>query len=75
MQENRLRRGKTKKQLEDAIAETPVGLERLYDRNWQKIAGLGEENTTRAISLLRWAAFALRSQVVCEITEAIFIHE
>ncbi|KAH7124619.1 prion-inhibition and propagation-domain-containing protein [Dactylonectria macrodidyma] len=75
MQENHLRRGKTKKQLEDAIAKTPVGLERLYDRNWEKIAGLEEEDKTRAISLLRWAAFALRPLTVCEITEAVLIHE
>ncbi|KAH7113124.1 ankyrin repeat-containing domain protein, partial [Dactylonectria estremocensis] len=75
MQENHLRRGKTKKQLEDDIAKTPVGLERLYDRNWEKIAGLEEEDKTRAISLLRWAAFALRPLTVCEITEAVIIHE
>ncbi|KAH6974951.1 hypothetical protein BKA56DRAFT_658440 [Ilyonectria sp. MPI-CAGE-AT-0026] len=66
---------KSKKQLEDAIAKTPVGLERLYDRNWEKITGLEEEDKTRATSLLRWAAFALRLLTVCEITEAVLIHE
>ncbi|RYP93534.1 hypothetical protein DL770_000418 [Monosporascus sp. CRB-9-2] len=51
MQEDYLRK-ENKKQLEDAIARTPPGLERLYDRT-----------------------SALRPLTVCEIAEAVLVHE
>ncbi|KAE9566076.1 hypothetical protein CGMCC3_g17755 [Colletotrichum fructicola] len=35
MQENFLRKGRNKKQLEKDIDETPAGLDHLYDRNWE----------------------------------------
>ncbi|KAH7151968.1 ankyrin-1 [Dactylonectria estremocensis] len=73
MQEDCLSRGKNQKQLEAAIDETPTGLERVYDRNWEKIAGHRERK--RAVSLLRWAAFALRPLTICEITEAVLIDD
>ncbi|KAK7591908.1 hypothetical protein V3481_006545 [Fusarium oxysporum f. sp. vasinfectum] len=73
MQEECLRGGMNKKQLQRAIENTPTGLDRLYDHNWTKITKLGEEERHRAFALLRWAAFALRPLTVCEITEAALI--
>ncbi|KAF5233653.1 hypothetical protein FAUST_8089 [Fusarium austroamericanum] len=73
MQEECLRGGMNKKQLQRAIENTPTGLDHLYDHNWTKITKLGEEGRDRAFALLRWAAFALRPLTVCEITEAALI--
>ncbi|KAF6782827.1 ankyrin repeat domain-containing protein 52 [Colletotrichum sojae] len=75
MQENFLRKGRNKKQLEKDIDETPPGLDHLYDRNWERIESLREAERTRAFSLLRWAAFSLRPLTVCEITEAVLIND
>ncbi|RYO99304.1 hypothetical protein DL763_001583 [Monosporascus cannonballus] len=58
-----------KKDLLDAIAESPRGLERLN----AIAASLLRQKRYRAISLLRWAAFALRPLTICEITEAVLI--
>ncbi|RKK61956.1 hypothetical protein BFJ69_g17066 [Fusarium oxysporum] len=73
MQEESLRRGMNKKQLQSAIENTPTGLDHLYDRNWTRITRLGEWEKQRAFALLRWTAFALRPLTVCEITEAVLI--
>ncbi|KAG9494957.1 hypothetical protein J7337_013186 [Fusarium musae] len=73
MQEECLRGGMNKKQLQRAIENTPTGLDRLYDHSWTKITKLEEEGRDRAFALLRWAAFALRPLTVCEITEAALI--
>ncbi|KAJ0164028.1 Ankyrin-1 [Colletotrichum tanaceti] len=75
MQEGFLRKGRNKKQLEKDIDETPAGLDRLYDRTWERIEGLRDAERNRAFSLLRWAAFALRPLTVCEITEAVLISD
>ncbi|CVL07334.1 uncharacterized protein FMAN_15398 [Fusarium mangiferae] len=75
MQEESLRRGMNKKQLQSAIENTPTGLEHLYDRNWTRITRLGEWEKQRAFALLRWTAFALRPLTVCEITEAVLVVE
>ncbi|RYP59586.1 hypothetical protein DL769_008467 [Monosporascus sp. CRB-8-3] len=75
MQGDYLRRGMNRKQLQDAIAKTPAGLEHIYNRNWEKIVSLEEDDRSRAISLLRWAAFALRPLTVYEITEAVLIND
>ncbi|KAF6788786.1 ankyrin repeat domain-containing protein 52 [Colletotrichum sojae] len=75
MQENFLRKGRNKKQLEKDIDETPPGLDHVYDRNWERIESLREAERTRAFSLLRWAAFSLRPLTVCEITEAVLIND
>ncbi|CAI7565786.1 unnamed protein product [Penicillium glandicola] len=73
MQEGQLRSGKSQKQLEKAINSTPPGLEKTYDREWMGISNLAEDDRERTISLLRWAAFALRPLSVCEITGALLI--
>ncbi|KAF9772743.1 hypothetical protein IL306_009536 [Fusarium sp. DS 682] len=75
MQEESLRRGMNKKQLQRAIQNTPTGLDHIYDYNWTRINRLGEWERHRAFALLRWATFALRPLTVCEITEAVLIAE
>ncbi|RSL41816.1 hypothetical protein CEP51_016541, partial [Fusarium floridanum] len=75
MQEESLRRVMNKKQLQHAIANTPTGLDHLYDHNCTRVTRLGEWERHRAFALLRWTAFALRPLTVCEITEAALILE
>jgi ankyrin repeat protein len=74
-QEDSLRAGMNKKQLQHAIEDTPTGLNDLYDHNWTRITQLKEWEKTRAFTLLRWTAFASRPLTVCEITEAVLIVE
>ncbi|RSL79332.1 hypothetical protein CEP52_017536, partial [Fusarium oligoseptatum] len=75
MQEKSLGGWMNKKQLQRAIANTPTGLDNLYDDNWTRIAQLGEWQRHRAVTLLRWTAFALRPLTIYEITEAALILE
>ncbi|KAF4454921.1 hypothetical protein F53441_2660 [Fusarium austroafricanum] len=75
LQEKSLRKGRSKKQLEREIDETPSGLNSLYDREWRRIESMRDSDKERAFSLLRWAAFALRPLTVNEITEAVLITE
>jgi ankyrin repeat protein len=73
MLEEHLRSGKNKKQLEETIDQAPTALDHLYDRNWMKIFHLPDKDKLRALSILRWAAFALRPLTILEITEAVLI--
>ncbi|KAG5802048.1 hypothetical protein H9Q74_013453 [Fusarium xylarioides] len=73
LQEGSLRKGRSRKQLEREIDETPSGLDSLYDREWNRINAMGESDKWRALSLLRWAAFARRPLTVYEITEAVLV--
>ncbi|KAI3579751.1 ankyrin repeat-containing domain protein, partial [Fusarium oxysporum f. sp. albedinis] len=75
IQEDSLRAGMNKKQLQHAIENTPTGLNDLYDHNWTRITQLKEWEKKRAFALLRWTAFALRPLTVSEITEAVLIVE
>ncbi|KAM0416002.1 hypothetical protein ACHAPT_013029 [Fusarium lateritium] len=75
MQEESLRGWMNEKQLQRTIANTPTGLDRLYDYNWARIIQLGEWQRHRAFALLRWTAFALRPLTIYEITEAALILE
>ncbi|KAM6517223.1 hypothetical protein FSOLCH5_008186 [Fusarium solani] len=75
MQEESLGGWMNKKQLQHAIANTPTGLDHLYDHNWTRVARLGEWERHRAFALLRWTAFALRPLTIYEITEAALILE
>jgi ankyrin repeat protein len=75
MQEGSLRSWQNTKQLKDAIDASPTWLEHIYERNKLQISRLPERKRSRALSLLRWAAFALRPLTVCEITEALLIDE
>ncbi|KAH8884181.1 ankyrin-1, partial [Thozetella sp. PMI_491] len=75
MQAESLRGTKNKKQLESIIDEAPSRLGHLYERNWERILQLEYKDRTRAISLIRWAAFSIRPLTVSEITEAVLIDE
>ncbi|CAJ0552624.1 Ff.00g007020.m01.CDS01 [Fusarium sp. VM40] len=75
LQEGSLRTGLSKKRLERVIDETPSGLDALYDREWDRINSMGSEDKQRALSLLRWAAFALHPLTVGQIAEAVLITE
>jgi ankyrin repeat protein len=66
-------KGKNNKQLGRIIEETPPGLDRLYERNWDEIERLGEPDRTRALAILRWAAFAIRPLTVREMTESVLV--
>ena len=73
MLEEHLRSWKNKKQLEAAIDQAPTALDHIYDRNWMRISHLPDRDQLRAISILRWTAFALRPLTILEITEALLI--
>ncbi|CZR48711.1 uncharacterized protein FPRO_03968 [Fusarium proliferatum ET1] len=73
LQEGSLRKGRSRKQLEREIDETPSGLDSLYDREWNRINSMGDSDKDRALSLLRWTAFPARPLTVYEITEAVLI--
>ncbi|CAJ0544352.1 Ff.00g035730.m01.CDS01, partial [Fusarium sp. VM40] len=73
LQEGSLRKGRSKRQLEREIDETPSGLDGLYDREWKRIMSMGATDRDRALSLLRWAAFSMRPLTVYEITEAVLM--
>ncbi|RYP81670.1 hypothetical protein DL769_001902 [Monosporascus sp. CRB-8-3] len=71
--ENQLRGAKNRKQLEDIVDHTPTELNRLYDRNWAQISSLPDSDRSRAFSILRWTAFALRPLTVAELAEALLV--
>ncbi|KAF5552234.1 ankyrin repeat domain-containing protein [Fusarium napiforme] len=73
LQEGSLRKGRSRKQLEREIDETPSGLDSLYDREWNRINAMGESDKGRALSLLQWTAFARRPLTVYEITGAVLV--
>lgn len=75
LHEDSLRSWKNKKQVEDAIDKTPPKLESAYERNWTRILKGQEPERKRALSLIHWAAFALRPLTVNEIAEAVLIEE
>ncbi|KAK6703586.1 hypothetical protein SNK04_013514 [Fusarium graminearum] len=71
LQEESLRNGMNMKKLRSVVESTPLGLEALYEREWSRI--VKSPDYDRIISLLRWAAFAIRPLTVGEITEAVLI--
>lgn len=73
LQGDELRSWMNKKKLEDMIDNTPSGLDRLYERNMDKILEQPERERNRALRLLRWTAFALEPLSVEEIAEAVLI--
>lgn len=68
-----LRGGKSERSLQKIVSGTPTALDRLYDKNWDKICNLSEEDRNRAFSILRWTTFALRPLTIEELTEALCI--
>ncbi|WYZ39892.1 hypothetical protein EsH8_IV_000233 [Colletotrichum jinshuiense] len=75
MQEESLRKGMNKKQLQQTINNSPIGLNQVYDYSWTRITRYGELERLRAFAILRWAAFALRPLTVYEITEAALLDD
>ncbi len=69
---DRLNLGKNAKQLREMVNETPIGIEKTYERDLKRIMDLGDERD-RAISILRWTLFALRPLTVRELTEALIV--
>ncbi|KAL7929902.1 ankyrin repeat-containing domain protein [Trichoderma chlorosporum] len=74
LQEDSLRSWKNQKQLQDAIDQTPSGLDSLYHRNWVRLSSLPKDEKDRAFSLLRWVTFAIRPLTIAEIAEAVLIN-
>ncbi len=75
LQEGSLRSSKNKLELMAVIDETPPGVEHVYERNWSRIRKYSDRDRSRAMSLLRWAAFSLRPLTVSETIEAVLIDE
>jgi len=75
MLKNQLRGGMNARRLKEIIDETPAGIDRLYDRNWNRISSRPEYESKRARSILRWAAFSLRPLTVLELTEALLVDD
>ena len=67
-----LKLGKNAKQLRKMVQQMPDGLEDAYNRDLQHILSLKEEKN-RALSILRWALFALRPLTVRELMEALAV--
>ena len=55
-----------KKQLTEAVKESPKGIESLYDRNWNRITQMREWEQLRAFTLMRWALCAFRPLTVAD---------
>jgi ankyrin repeat protein len=70
---DRLSRGKNAKQLRKVVSETPVGLEKAYERDLGAILELSEDERRRAVAILRWILFASRPLTVKELTEALLV--
>ena len=68
-----LRGGMNISRLEKTIEKAPKKVEHLYDRNWDRVVAMDEKDSNRALSILRWAAFALRPLTILELTEALLI--
>lgn len=68
-----LRRGKSERQLQKSIQRLPAELSKLYDSKWRLIMGLEEPDRSRALSILRWATYAMRPLTVVEMTEALLV--
>lgn len=73
LQQDKLRGGKSKRKLRDIVQAMPQGLLRAYNRSWDNIQSLDDEDRQRAISILRWLVFAYRPLTVREMTEALII--
>lgn len=75
LQGESLRRGMSKKQLEDTVKDTPANLDHIYEHSWNKITRLKDGDKNRAFALLRWAAFAERPIRIDEVVEAVLVEE
>ena len=64
---------KNKTALLQSVEETPMGLQSIYERNWQFIQNLKRRYRSRALSILRWVTFSARPLTVRELTEALLV--
>lgn len=71
----RLSPGKNAKQLREIVRVTPPGLDQAYERDVKTIMELGNNERTRAISILRWTLFATRPLTLRELTEALLVRD
>lgn len=75
LQEQSLRNTMSKKRLYEVVANTPSGLDRLYDQNWSRIMNMSDQDRDRAFVLLRWTAFALGPLSVYTVVEAVLMDQ
>ncbi|KAI1029545.1 hypothetical protein LB504_010683 [Fusarium proliferatum] len=75
MQEQSLRNGMSKKRLHETVENTPSGLDRLYDHNWNRIRNMSDSDRDRAFALLRWTAFTFSPLAIYEVVEAVLIDQ
>lgn len=72
MQESSLKDYMSPKSLKRAISSTPKQLVQIYQQDWERIER--GEASHRAISLLRWVAFAQRPLTIAEIAVAVLLN-
>ena len=73
LQQDRLRSGKSKKDLRNIVQAMPQGLNQTYKRSWETIEALEEADRDRAVNTLRWLTFGYRPLTVQELAEALIV--
>lgn len=73
LQQDRLRGGKSKRELRDIVQAMPQGLHLTYRRSWNNIQSLFDEDRRRAVDILRLLTFAYRPLSVGELAEALVV--
>ena len=63
--------GENEKELRNIVSEMPAEINKLYERDLEKVQSLNPAKKARAIAVLRWILFALRPLTVRELAEAI----
>ena len=71
--EGQLSPEKNTKQLQVLVCDAPAGFEQAYKRDVKRILELSNKVKERAISTLRWVAFAHKPLTVGELTEALLV--
>ncbi|KAF5718824.1 ankyrin [Fusarium mundagurra] len=75
MQEQSLRNTMSKKRLQEAVKNTPSGLDRLYDQNWSRIMNMPDQDRDRTFAILRWTAFTFGPIRIHGVVEAALIDQ
>ncbi|OCK74790.1 ankyrin [Lepidopterella palustris CBS 459.81] len=73
LQEPRLRSSKTLTQLKPLISQAPARLHDVYKANWERVCQQEPEDTSRAMSILRWIFLSFRPLTVSELTAALAV--
>ncbi|KAL9615930.1 MAG: hypothetical protein Q9160_009142 [Pyrenula sp. 1 TL-2023] len=74
LQQDRLRGGKSKRELRDIVRAMPLGLHLTYRRSWDTIQSLVDEDRRHAVDTLRLLTFAYRPLNVQELAEALVVN-